>query len=121
MAEGAVLVGKALFGGVGNRAGYRSPVPGSTPVPESTPTVAIKIPSTAPIPVLIGSLPIITAIDEKAKTISAKNSAGPNITATLASSGPNSVRLIIAMVAPTKELTAERPSAGLARPSLANG
>lgn len=72
-------------------------------------------------PVLTGSLPIMTDIEAKANTIKAKNSAGPNITATSASSGANRVSPIMAMVAPTKELTADTPKAGPASPFLARG
>ena len=55
----------------------------------------------------------------KPSTIRLKYSAGPNTTATLASAGASSISATTAKVPAAKELNAEIPSAGPARPCLA--
>ena len=55
----------------------------------------------------------------KAKTISAKYSVGPNLSATSTTSGASSVSRMVAIVPATKEPIAAVASAGPARPRLA--
>ena len=55
----------------------------------------------------------------KAKIISAKYSAGPNLSATSTTTGASSVTRIVAIVPATKEPMAQVASAGPARPFFA--
>ena len=64
-------------------------------------------------------LPMTAETVVKAKTISAKYSAGPNLSATSTMIGARSVTRIVAIVPATKEPMAQVASAGPARPFFA--
>ena len=92
-----------------------------TPVVESTPTVARARPISAAIRVLTGLSPTMPPRQAMAKTISTKYSAGPKATAHLASSGANRTTPQVAIMLPTKELTADSDRAMPALPWRARG
>ena len=93
----------------------------SWPVTVSRPTAASAKPSIIAAMVLAGGSLLMPTKLQKVSSCTAKNSAGPNFSANLASSGARKVISITANSAPTKDEVKAAVSACAARPCCAIG